>query len=49
MWVAPEAETAGAVAGDSRCDNGRVLLEFAKSGCRTGGPHTARTALAGEA
>src|SRR5271165_3788346 len=43
------AETASAVAGGSRCDNGRVLLEFATSGCRTGGPHTARTALSGEA
>src|SRR5271165_1606150 len=43
------AETASAVAGGSCRDNGRVLLEFATSGCRTGGPHTARSALAGEA
>ena len=43
------AEPAGAVAGGSCCDNGRVLLEFATSWCRTGGPHTARIALAGEA
>jgi SulP family sulfate permease len=40
---------ASAIAGDSCCDSGRVLLEFATSGCRTGGPHTARTAHASKA
>src|SRR5208283_3563949 len=43
------AETASAVAGGSCCDSGRVLPEFATSGCRTGGPHTAGIALDGEA
>ena len=43
------AETASAVAGCSRCDNGRVLIEFATSGCRTGGSYTARTPFADEA
>ena len=46
---APPAETAGAVAGGSCCDNGRVLLKFATSGRRISGPHTARSALTVEA
>ena len=41
------AEGPSTAAGCSCCDRGRVLVELAGSGCRTGGPHTARTPFAG--
>ena len=43
------AEGPSAAAGCSCCNRGRVLVELAASGCRTGGSHTARTPFANEA
>ena len=43
------AEGPSAAAGCSCCDRGRVLVELAASGCRTGGTRTARTPFADEA